>query len=206
MHPSSNVSNMTAAWLLPVVAPVVAAATGGIVADVLSDPQHALWTMLASYIMLGASLPLAFAFLTMYLRRLFDFKLPPREAIVSVFLPLGPFGQGGFAVMQLGRVALRVLPQTDAVPAAAHAGEFLYVMGIALALILWGFGLVWLFLAVASISRFRSIPFNVSWWGATFPFGVYAVSTITLGAELPSVFFKVLGEVSRSDRERPSNC
>ena len=37
---------MTAAWLLPIVAPIVAAATGAIVADVLPNPQHALITVI----------------------------------------------------------------------------------------------------------------------------------------------------------------
>lgn len=195
IHPPAAMKNMTAAWLLPIVAPVVAAACGGVVADVLPNPQHALWTIIASYIMLGTSLPLAFAFLTIYLRRLFEFKLPQREAIVSVFLPLGPFGQGAFAMMQLGKVALKVIPQTHSVPAASMAGEFLYLTGFTTALFLWGFGLLWLFLALASISRFRNIPFNVSWWAFTFPLGVYAVATITLGQELPSAFFRVVGEV-----------
>lgn len=112
---------------------------------------------------------------------------------MSVFLPLGPLGQGGFAAMQLGKVAKNVFPQTGSL--SPQAGEVLYVLGFAFALMLWGFGFVWLFLALASLSRFRKIPFNVSWWAATFPWGVYAVSTMTIGNELPSVFFKVLGVV-----------
>lgn len=195
IHPPASMQSMTAAWLLPVVAPVVAAACGGVVADVLPNPQHALWTVIISYVMLGTSLPLAFALLTIYLRRLFEFKLPPREAIVSVFLPLGPFGQGGFAMMQLGKVAMAVVPKTHSVPTATMAGEFLYLTGFCTALFLWGFGLLWLFLALASLSRFRKIPFNVSWWALTFPLGVYAVATVTLGQELPSSFFKITGEV-----------
>ena len=32
-------------------------------------------------------------------------------------------------------------------------------------------------------------------WGFTFPLGVYAVSTITFGTEMPSLFFRVLGTI-----------
>ena len=57
---------MTAAWLLPIVAPIVAAASGGIVAEVLPDPQHALWTAITSYILWGTGVPLTIAVLVIY--------------------------------------------------------------------------------------------------------------------------------------------
>lgn len=100
----TELKSMTAAWLLPVVATIVAAASGGIVAEVLPNPQHALWTLAASYILWGTGVPLAMAILVIYFQRLTVHKLPAREVIVSVFLPLGPLGQGGFAIMQLGKV------------------------------------------------------------------------------------------------------
>lgn len=191
----AELSTMTAAWLLPVVAPIVAAASGGIVAEQLPNAQHALWTLVASYILWGTGVPLAMVVLVMYFQRLTVHKLPPREVIVSVFLPLGPLGQGGFALMQLGKVALRLFPATHTLKAAGgHGGEILYIMGLFIALIMWGFGLVWLFFALASIGRGR-FPFNMGWWGFTFPLGVFTVSTTTIGKELPSTFFSVLGTV-----------
>lgn len=87
---------MTAVWLLPIVCCVVAAASGAIVADVLPNPQHALWTILASYILWGIGVPLAMMVMVIYFQRLTLHKLPPKAVIVSVFLPLGPLGQGGF--------------------------------------------------------------------------------------------------------------
>lgn len=33
----------------------------------------------------------------------------------------------------------------------------------------------------------------MGWWGFTFPLGVYTVSTTTLGDEIPSAFFRILG-------------
>lgn len=35
----------------------------------------------------------------------------------------------------------------------------------------------------------------MGWWGFTFPLGVYACSTILIGEELPSLFFRVLGTI-----------
>lgn len=186
---------MTAAWLLPIVAPIVAAASGGIVADILPNPQHALWTVIVSYILWGTGIPLAMAVLVIYFQRLTIHKLPPREVIVSVFLPLGPLGQGGFAIMQLGKVSLKIFPKTHSLEAAnGQAGEILYIIGWLTALLMWGFAIVWLFFAIASIGSSK-FPFNIGWWGFTFPLGVFTVSTTTIGKELPSRFFDVLGTV-----------
>jgi len=191
-------STMTAAWLLPIVAPIVAAASGGIVAEVLPNPQHALWTAITSYILWGTGVPLAMAVLVIYFQRLTVHRLPPREVIVSVFLPLGPLGQGGFAIMQLGKVCMRVFPLTNTLPAVVTAGgrpgDIMYVIGWVVALVMWGFAIVWLFFALASISRSK-FPFNMGWWGFTFPLGVLTVSTTTIGKETGSRFFNVLGTV-----------
>jgi tellurite resistance protein TehA-like permease len=184
---------MTAAWLLPVVSTIVASASGGIVAEVLPSPDHALWTVIASYILWGTGVPLAMTILVVYFTRLTLHHLPPREVIVSVFLPLGPLGQGGFAVMQLGKVSKELFPTTSTL-LGLSSGETLYNVGFMLAIIMWGYGIVWLFFALASISRSK-FPFNMGWWGFTFPLGVFAVATDTFGKELPSTFFSILGTV-----------
>lgn len=77
----------------------MAAASGAVVANVLVDidPQHALWTVVVSYVLWGIGVPMALMVTTIYLQRLTLHKLPPKAVIVSVFLPLGPLGQGGFA-------------------------------------------------------------------------------------------------------------
>ena len=135
------------------------------------------------------------AVLVVYFQRLTVHKLPPREVIVSAFLPLGPLGQGGFAIMQLGKVSLKTFPTTQTLEATSgHAGEILHIVGWLVALIMWGFAVVWLLFALASLSSSR-FPFKIGWWGFTFPLGVFTVSTTTLGKELPSAFFDVVGTV-----------
>ena len=187
---------MTAAWLLPIVATIVAAASGGIVASVL-PAQRALITIITSYILWGCGVPLAMFTMVIYFQRLTVYKLPPSEVIVSVFLPLGPLGQGAFGIMTLGQQALRISKQTPFIPEASMSGEIFYAMGVLAALVMWGFGLVWLFFALASITR-NKFPFNLGWWGFTFPLGVFATATTTLAKELPSGFFKVLGTIFSS--------
>ncbi|KAI7477421.1 putative C4-dicarboxylate transporter/malic acid transport protein [Hortaea werneckii] len=198
-HHNHNLTTVSAAWLLPIVSTIVAAASGGVVASVIPSPHHhaALITLITSYVLWGTGLPLAMCVLAIYFLRLSTQSLPAKELIVSTFLPLGPLGQGGFGIMQLGKVAMTVFPGTDALPAASHVytGEIFYTVGFLVALLLWGFGLVWLFFAVATIHRTPKFPFNMGWWGFTFPLGVYATSTTMLGSELPSAFFRVLGTI-----------
>lgn len=102
---------MTAVYLLPIVSCIVASATGALISQILPDPSHALLTLVTSYVLWGIGVPLAMVMLVIYFHRLLHHKLPPREVIVSVFLPLGPLGQGGFGIMQMGKAAVEILPK-----------------------------------------------------------------------------------------------
>ncbi|CRL25728.1 C4-dicarboxylate transporter/malic acid transport protein [Penicillium camemberti] len=188
-----ELQSMAAPWLLPIVACVVAAASGAIVADVLPHPQYALGTLIASFVLWGIGVPLALMVMVIYLMRLMLHKLPPKAVIVSTFLPLGPLGQGGFGILKLGSVAQKVFPQTHAL--GPESGNAFYYAGFLIGILLWAFGLVWLFFAMASVLKTRRFPFSLGWWAFTFPLGVYATCTCQLGREMPSKFFLVLGTV-----------
>ncbi|KAK5107700.1 hypothetical protein LTR62_000894 [Meristemomyces frigidus] len=188
-----HLETITAAWLLPIVSTIVAAASGGIVASIIPSQREAFITIITSYVLWGTGIPLAMCVLVIYFLRLTLEHLPAKEAIVSTFLPLGPLGQGGFAIMQLGKVARTLFKESHALPAVANAGDMLYTIGFFIAIIMWGFGLVWLFFAMATISRTNRFPFNMGWWGFTFPLGVFTTSTTLLAEEIPSAFFRVIG-------------
>lgn len=92
----TSLERITALQLLPIAATIVAAGAGAKVASILPDNQHALGTLLASFILWGMGTPLAIVVLVIYHQRLAVHKLPSRETVVSCFLPLGPLGFGGF--------------------------------------------------------------------------------------------------------------
>ncbi|KAF2130224.1 hypothetical protein P153DRAFT_337757 [Dothidotthia symphoricarpi CBS 119687] len=186
---------ITAAQLLPIAASIVAASTGARVSEHLTSPEKALGTILASYIMWGMATPLAMTVLVMYYTRLALHKLPPREIIVSSFLPLGPLGMGGYAITYLGSVSRKIFPQTELFFDLPVAGDVFFVLGVFIALIMWAFGLTWLCFALASIYKSRPFPFNNGWWGFTFPLGVMALSTMEFGVIFRSSFFEVLGTI-----------
>lgn len=191
---AATLQSTTAIYLLPIVASIVASASGALIAQSLTNPDHAFWTLIVSYILWGVGVPLAMIILVIYFHRLMHHHLPPKEVIVSCFLPLGPLGQGGFAIMQLGKAAMIILPRADLKDLPRETGTVLYAIGLVVGLIMWAMAMPWLFIAVAAIARDR-FPFNMGWWGFTFPLGTVVLSTIQLGKELDSMFFNVLGEV-----------
>lgn len=201
-----SIDQITGVWLLPVVSTVVAAASGGIVAPLL-QPSHARLTLIVSWILLGMGLSLAFFLMVLYYLRLAVYKIPPAALIVSAFLPLGPCGQGAFALLKLS-MSLRQLTidtgealgtlQSATVAEAQMMASAIYGVSIISALLLWGLGLVWLVLAIAVLFDLwlvSDLHFNLGWWGFTFPLGVFASATAQLGKELDSGAFRILGTI-----------
>jgi tellurite resistance protein TehA-like permease len=190
-----ELQTVTAAMLLTVVPAVVAAGTGSLIADILPNTGHAFATLAVSYVLWGIGVLFTGCILALYFQRLTLHSLPAKEVIVSVFLPLGPMGQGGFGAQELGKVAITILPETTAFRplglGTAQSGEILYVMGVFLGLVMWGFGMVWLAIALISIRTTKDFPFNMGWWGFTFPLGTMAACSGSLATNLDSDFFKV---------------
>lgn len=192
----SSLDQISGLWLLPMASAIVASAAGSVVAGVLDNQDHVLWTVVAWFVLWGASIPLSMTYLAMYLQRLTLHQLPPRNIAVSALIPVGPLGQGAFAIMQLGKVASENFSRLGTLgDSTTHSGAILYVAGWLMGLVMWAYGLSWLFFAVATICRGR-FPFNLGWWSFIFPLGVWTNATITFGQELPSTFFNVLGTVS----------
>ena len=69
----------------------------------------------------------------------------------------------------------------------ASVGTVAQGIGVVAGLCLWGFGLWWLALATLITIRYwrAGVPFNLGWWGYTFPIGVYAVATLRLANIFP---------------------
>jgi tellurite resistance protein TehA-like permease len=79
----------------------------------------------------------------------------------------------------------------------ASIGTVAQGLGVIGGVLLWGFGLWWLLLAsLITVRYFRArVPFNLGWWGYTFPLGVYTLATLRLGATLHLGVFTVIGAV-----------
>ena len=73
-----SIDKLTAVWLLPVVAPIVASATGANLCTVIPRDSPALGhTLVASYVLWGIGMPFAMSILVLYIHRLTVYKVPP---------------------------------------------------------------------------------------------------------------------------------
>ena len=162
----TSMAKMTGAWLLPVVPAVVAAGSGGLIANVL-PMQHAQITLLLSHVLLGLGLSMSFMIFALCYYRLSVYHLPNAEVIVSAYLPLGPCGQGAYALLQLAQAGQAVFSSTD-FAGQAVARQVILIMSTVAALMLWGLGLWWLAhgsICVLLRLRSDSLKPNMGFWG-----------------------------------------
>jgi C4-dicarboxylate transporter/malic acid transport protein len=185
-----SMERMTAVWLLPIVAAEVAAASGGLLVPHL-PVSEGYGVLLLSYVLWAFSVPLAMSILVVLVLRLALHKLPERDMAVSGWLALGPIGTGALGLLLLGADA----PHVFAAAGLSSVGDVAFGIGIIGGTILWGYGMWWLLLAVLKTISYAmdGMPFNLGWWGLTFPLGVYSLATLALAHATHLAFFSFAG-------------
>jgi len=155
-------------WLMPVVPPMVSAATGALLVPHVPFRADLL---LACYAMAGVSLIAAVVVITQIWARLVGHRLGPARAVPTLWIVLGPIGQSVTAFHLLGQAAQGVLPE----PYASGAQMLALLYGVPAL----GFALFWAALAAAITVRTAraGLPFALTWWSFTFPVG-----TVVTGA------------------------
>lgn len=188
-----RIDQMTAVWLLPLVACEVAAVSGGLLAPHLADSHSQFSVLITSYVLWAMSVPVAFSVLTILLLRMALHKLPHESMAASSWLALGPISTGAFGLIVLGADSPLIF-DANGLPGV---GEIASGLGLIGGVILWGVGVWWCLMALLITARYlrNGIPFNLGWWGFTFPLGVFALTTLKLGAVLHLGFFSALGSL-----------
>ncbi len=188
-----RIDQMTAVWLLPLVACEVAAVSGGLLAPHLADSHSQFSVLITSYVLWAMSVPVAFSVLTILLLRMALHKLPHESMAASSWLALGPISTGAFGLIVLGADSPLIF-DANGLPGV---GEIASGLGLIGGVILWGVGVWWCLMALLITARYlrNGIPFNLGCWGFTFPLGVFALTTLKLGAVLHLGFFSALGSV-----------
>jgi C4-dicarboxylate transporter/malic acid transport protein len=161
-------------WLMPVVPPMVSAASGALLIPHVGSAQDRLTLLLACYAMFGISLFASVIIITQIWARLVRYKTLAATMVPTLWIVLGPLGQSVTAAGNLGTAAAHVLPS----PYAAGAAVFALLYGVPV----WGFAMMWLALAIAITVRAarRGLPFALTWWAFTFPLGTCVTGTVAL--------------------------
>ncbi|MDT0464452.1 SLAC1 family transporter [Streptomyces gibsoniae] len=170
-------------WLLPVVPPLVSAATGALLIPQAPAGQPRLAMLLGCYAMLGLGLVAVFLVLAMVYSRLVHHDAPTGAVVPTVWIGVGALAQAVTALGALATAAPGALPAPYARGAAVVA--LLGGLGV------WGFAMLWLVLATAlTVREIRTgLPFAPTWWSFIFPLGACVTATSALATRTGSQLF-----------------
>jgi C4-dicarboxylate transporter/malic acid transport protein len=172
-------------WLMPIVPPMVSAATGALLVPYAPAGQLRQTLLLSCYAMFGISLVASVVVITLLWNRLAQHKVGPAAMVPTLWIVLGPLGQSITAANNLGERAALALPSAD-------AGAF-QVFGLVYGVPVWGFALLWGALAGAlTVRAARSgMPFSLAWWSFIFPVGTVVTGTSDLAVASGADLFRV---------------
>ncbi|RUP00898.1 MAG: C4-dicarboxylate ABC transporter [Mycobacterium sp.] len=178
-------------WLMPVVPPMVSAATGALLLPHM-PPGTGRETMLyGCYAMFGLSLIASLNIIAMIWSRLVLYGTSGSARVPTLWIVLGPLGQSITAAGLLGTAAA-----TGAVDhqLAGAMNDFAVIFGVPV----WGFAVLWIALAASLTVRTlrRGMPFALTWWSLTFPVGTFVTGTSQLAAHTHLPAFRVAGAVA----------
>ncbi|MDX6342941.1 MAG: hypothetical protein QOH87_3079 [Trebonia sp.] len=167
-------------WLMPIVPPMVSAATGALLVPYAAAGQARLTLLVGCYAMFGISLFMSVIIITLLWGRLVTYKTLPAVMVPTSWIVLGPLGQSVTASGNLANVGGLTLHS----PYAAGADAFALLYGIPT----WGFAMAWLAIAASLTLRAarKGLPFGLTWWSFTFPVGTCVTGTIGLAARTGS--------------------
>jgi C4-dicarboxylate transporter/malic acid transport protein len=179
-------------WLMPVAAPMTAAATGALLVPHAPAGQARLTLLLACYAMFGISLLATLFIVPQIWSRLVQHKAGAAVLAPTLWIVLGPFGQSVTATSRLGTDATHVL--------AGPYGTGATVAALLYGIPVWGFAMLWLVLAAAvTLHTARSaggrLPFALTWWSFIFPVGTCVTGTIALAARSHDTFLRDIAVV-----------
>jgi C4-dicarboxylate transporter/malic acid transport protein len=176
-------------WLMPIVPPMVSAATGALLLPHAPAGQLRLTMLWGCYAMFGMSLLASVVVITLVWQRLTVHKTGPARLVPTLWILLGPLGQSVTAANLLGGNAHLAVPA----PYSTALAAFGVVYGVPV----WGFALLWACLATAITIRAarRHLPFSLTWWSFTFPIGTYVTGTNGLAAHTGATLFRATSTI-----------
>jgi C4-dicarboxylate transporter/malic acid transport protein len=177
-------------WLMPVVPPMVSAATGALLIPHIAPGTGRATMLYGCYAMFGLSLVASLIIITMIWSRLAHFGISGTARVPTLWIVLGPLGQSITAAGLLGsNAALAVGP--------AIAGG-MAVLSVLYGVPVWGFAVLWIALATSLTVRTlrRGMPFALTWWSLTFPVGTFVTGTTQLAVHTDLPAFRIAAAIA----------
>lgn len=176
-------------WLMPVVPPMVSAATGALLVPELPAGQWRTTLFTLCWSMFGLSLLASVVVVALVWGRLARHGIGPAAMVPTLWIVLGPLGQSVTAANNLGAQAHLAVPEPYAT--AFRASGLVYGLPV------WGFALMWAGIAAAVTVRTARahLPFSLTWWSFTFPVGTVVTGTSGLAEHTGETFLRVAAVV-----------
>ena len=177
-------------WLMPVVPPMVSAATGALMIPHMAPGTGRETMLYGCYAMFGLSLVASLLIIAMIWSRLTLYGLSGTARVPTLWIVLGPLGQSITAAGLLGtNAALAVDPEI-----AEDLSAFAILYGVPV----WGFAVLWIALATSLTVRTlrRGMPFALTWWSLTFPVGTFVTGTTQLAMHTHLPAFKIAAAIA----------
>jgi C4-dicarboxylate transporter/malic acid transport protein len=171
-------------WLMPVVPPMVSAAAGALLLPHLAPGVGRTTMFYGCFAMFGLSLVAALIIITMIWSRLAHYGISGTARVPTLWIVLGPLGQGITAAGLLGTAAATAIR-----PELAYGMD---VFAVLFGVPVWGFAVLWIALATALTARTmrRGMPFALTWWSLTFPVGTFVTGTSQLAVHTGLPMFR----------------
>lgn len=177
-------------WLMPVVPPMVTAATGALLLPHMAAGSGRTTMLYGCYAMFGLSLLASLNIIAMIWSRLTLYGTSGSARVPTLWIVLGPLGQSITAAGLLGaNAALGVEPGL-----AEDLDAFAILYGVPVC----GFAVLWIALATALTVRTlrRGMPFALTWWSLTFPVGTFVTGTSQLAGHTHLPAFRVAAAIA----------
>ena len=176
-------------WLMPVVPPMVSAATGALLISHLGSFNARATLFYGCLALFGMSLVAALIVITLIWSRLAHFGTSGTGRVPTLWIVLGPLGQSITAAGTLGAQA--TLATSPLIAKGMSVFAVLYGVPV------WGFAMLWSALALSITVRTvrEHLPFSLTWWSFTFPVGVTVTGTIRLAAATGLSAFRVASAI-----------
>jgi len=178
-----------ASWLIPIVPPIVAAATGAKLIPYWGSVSWQFFFTILIVAMFGMTFFLFIMISSLYYSRLVYSGKIAGGFVPSIWIVIGPIGMSMTLFSTLPLVTLPFLETWNSGFSA---------LGLIFAISMWGVGIWWIVIAslysLLHLTKTESkIPFSLGWWSYVFPLGSFTTGTYALNDLLGHSFFAVAG-------------
>ncbi|MGN6326586.1 TDT family transporter [Pseudolysinimonas sp.] len=176
-------------WLMPIVPPMVSAATGALLVPYAPAGQLREDLAAGCLAMFGLSLIASLVVITQLWSRLAHHGVGSERMVPTLWIVLGPLGQS--------ITAIRLLSRNSSGALGASVDGALPTVAVLFGLPVLGFALLWIGVAALVTVRaaLRGLPFSLTWWSFTFPVGTCVTGTTGLAIATGSTAIAALSVV-----------